>query len=139
MSRVAHRVARNADPEHIIARRRHNWCRLDRLLSRCEEYRRVYPELPADCCPLVLPIWIEDNIPFMDRLHDAGVQAYVFGAVPHAAMDQQEFPESSVLSRQIIGLPVQQELNDEQIDQVAHIVEKCLAEWTARETRGAHD
>lgn len=106
-------------PEQIIARRRHNYEQLATLLRPRLARQLVFSELPDGACPLCLPLFAEQRDLVVEKLADRKIMPFVFGRHLHPLLDTAAFPEAAQLSGSILGLPVHQQLTDQDLATIA--------------------
>ncbi len=109
------------DSGEIIARRRRNYQFLKNILDSYCVNEYVFPKLPDGTCPLCLPLFADQRDAVAARMTARGVDPYVFGRHPHPLVRRNEFPELKFLTGSIIGLPVHQGLNEEDMETVAEV------------------
>jgi dTDP-4-amino-4,6-dideoxygalactose transaminase len=68
--------------------------------------------LPDGVSPLSLPLLLDDRDGALAALSERGIEAFVFGKLPHPAMDAGRFPATASLRRHLLGIPVHQQLDD---------------------------
>lgn len=128
MSALSRALAGAEDRGTVSARRRENYELLQSDLSGCPGFVPVFPALPPDCVPLVLPIRVGARAMVVAKLQRAGVTPYVFGECPHPLLPPRRFPEANRLAAQVVGLPVHQRLEPAQVLQMARIILPILAD-----------
>jgi dTDP-4-amino-4,6-dideoxygalactose transaminase len=100
----------------IISRRRSNYERLRQAIARCGFVPSG--ELVPGTCPLFVPVWVRDRDAVLAHLASRRIEAVDLwrqGFEPH-----EEFPDTQALRRHLIELPCHQDLEDEDVDRVAH-------------------
>ncbi len=113
-------------PPHIRDGRRANWSRLNQALADVPGFDPLPRELPEGASPLVFVLQVRDRRGFLGALDRAGVDAYVFGARPHPALDVSAFPEARDLREGLVGLPVHHGLDEGELGRVASAVRGAL-------------
>jgi dTDP-4-amino-4,6-dideoxygalactose transaminase len=103
-------------------RRRRNFTRLAAALDGVVE--PIGHPLPAGCCPLFLPVRVQEKPRLVQALHAAGIEAIDFWNTHDAACEVSEFPEVLRLRREVLELPCHQSLDDDDIDRVARAVKQ---------------
>jgi dTDP-4-amino-4,6-dideoxygalactose transaminase len=124
MSPLTAFVARRLDPAAIVAARRRNYFL---LLARLRE--RVPPvlgALPAGACPLFYPLAVEDKAALAARLAARRIETVDFWRAGHPHCPPGVFPEAEALRRRVLELPVHQDLDPEDMAQLADAVEEAL-------------
>jgi dTDP-4-amino-4,6-dideoxygalactose transaminase len=120
-SLLSHRLASSANPTAIVGARRQNWQRVHNRLSTLPGHRPVWNKLPPGTCPLFYCLWARDRDSVMERLSEAGVETFRFGARAHPTLDLSSYPESLALRQFILGFPVHQGLDPHLLDRALDI------------------
>jgi dTDP-4-amino-4,6-dideoxygalactose transaminase len=124
MSPLSARVARRVDAAGIVrARRRNYFLLLGRLRDRVPP---VFGEVPPGACPLFYPLLCEDKERVAARLLAEGIETVDFWREGHALCPAQEFPETAVLRRRVLELPVHQDLGPEDMARIGRAVLEAL-------------
>lgn len=113
------------------SRRRENYRVLASALAGGAGYSPVFPSLPDDTVPLVLPVRVRDRGAVTAKLEAAGISPYIFGEYPHPTFRASDYPDASRLATEIIGLPVQHQLDAAEMRRIAGIIAPILAEDAA--------
>lgn len=116
-------LLQRADPEKIFRIRVRNYERLHARLSPIEGVRPCFPKLIDGVCPLGYTFLAESSQRLDYRLRRLGVPAFSFGEVLHESLPAKAFPEACYLSKNLTILPVHQGLSENEIDQIADVVE----------------
>jgi|SRR5581483_3958261 len=124
-SRLLPPLLARTDGEQVVQRRRRNFKRLAEALDGVVE--PIGHPLPPGCCPLFLPVRVQDKARVVQALHAAGVEAIDFWNSHDPACDITQFPEVARLRREVLELPCHQSLDDDDIDRVARAVKRILA------------
>lgn len=98
------------------ARRRANYLCL--LLVLGDRAPAAFRRLPAGASPFVFPIESEDKPNTLRRLRSCGVRAIDVWSVPHPALPVDDFPGAASLRAKVIGLPVHQEMREQDVASV---------------------
>lgn len=125
MSPLLAQLLQSAQVEQIIHRRRENWLHLHERLG--ELRRSVWEQLPPGVCPLFYGIRVKDKAEALALLRERGVEAVNFWSVGHPAAPREGFPEVEELRRHVLELPCHQDLDAEQVEQVALAVREVCA------------
>jgi len=116
----------NEQFQTIINRRRKNYLALEKLLLPRLVDRFVFPELPKGVCPLCFPLFVNQRDRIAASLTDSGVIPFVFAKIPHPLLNEAEFPELKTLADEIIGLPIHQQLTEQDMAVVADALYRSL-------------
>lgn len=114
------RVLARIDWTRVASRRQQNYRFLARALQGIAGCRVMLPNLPDYTCPLYLPIFVQWSP--SDAYHHLARQriyADVFWEQEHPAVDWRQFPEARELKRQVLALPVHQDVDEEQLEHLA--------------------
>ena len=112
MSRISRWVFRRSDVSAIVAKRRENYAFLMRELSSISGIRMMFPDLGAHHCPWVFPLVFEGIEDAHLTLRARGIPAVTWGGVRHPSVPSGEFPEAEFLYKNLIMLPVHQNLSE---------------------------
>lgn len=126
ISRLSLTLINRLDPAGVFERRRLNYLRLDALLRDSAGYRPALPELPAETCPLYLPIFVRRRAEILVSLQAHAVETFIFGMFHHPAMEASRFPESRPLREEILCLPVHQNLEEDDLRRMAALLRPLL-------------
>lgn len=117
LSRVARWVTEHTDRSRIIAHRRSNYERLNRLLEGIPGTHAISPRLPPGAVPYVYPLWSENPDERFLALWAEGIPAFrwdrLWPGTPVIANDS-----GLDWSRHVIQLPCHQDLSERDIDLV---------------------
>jgi dTDP-4-amino-4,6-dideoxygalactose transaminase len=134
-SEISARLAAHSVPESIVSDRRRNFQGLQSRLAGTPGYAPVFDRLPPDVCPLLLPIFVKNRSQLMENLRYHGVETFRFGATPHPMLGKEVFHLSSGLRREILCLPVHQQLEDRDLDRIADLLRPMLESIAPRALR----
>ena len=121
----------------IRSGRRENFRVLAGALAGCAGFAPVFPSLPADTVPLVMPVRVRHRAEVVAKLEAAGILPYVFGEYPHPGFPASDFPDASRLASEIVGMPVQHQLDAAAMRRIASVIARVLAEDAAPEVQNA--
>lgn len=114
------RVLDRIDWTRVAARRQSNYRFLAQRLKGLDSCRVILPDLPHHTCPLYLPILVRSRpIDVYHYLARKRIYADVFWEQEHPAVDWSRFPEARALKRQVLALPVHQDVDEEQLQHLA--------------------
>ncbi len=119
VSRVTLGILRQIDPSAVVTRRRSNYERLLARIGGLPGLRPLHRDLPAGVCPLELPVVVVDRDGWVGALLARGVVAIPWWAGYHRALPWDEFPDACRLKDSVLALPINQDLDDDDIDHVA--------------------
>lgn len=127
MSATTRRLCSSTDFAQVVARRRANYQTLLDALRGGAGVAPCFDALPPDVCPMLLPVRTGRRDRVAERLRERGITPFVFGGHLDAALDPARFPEASALSRDVLGLPVHQDLGAEDMLRIAACVREAAA------------
>lgn len=131
MPGLAKRILEGADLTGLMAQRRNNFDLYGRLLVNSHQLQIPYPVLPADTCPWVFPVLLQnrDNIDHIWRAH--GVALHTFGIYLHSALfrntDAATIADAKYLSEHLLCLAIHQDIRAEQIECSSATINHYLA------------
>lgn len=119
ISAFAARPIRSFDVSQAVAARRSNWQRYKDLLDGVGGVRLLIPDMPAEACPLNMPLLIEDRDRVAEELQQKGIGATPWWAGYNGNVDWTGQDDAIYLKTNVLSLPVHQFLDERH---VAHIV-----------------
>ena len=120
MSPWAERLLPRFDYEEVRGRRRANF---ERLLGALRDRSTpLFTELPDGVCPLFFPLLVENKGEAARALAARGVEAVEFWNRGDPEAEGDRFAEAMRLRRQVLELPIHQDLTPKHIDHVAGAV-----------------
>lgn len=120
-------VAASASSENVIRARRANYSRLAAALDGIDGTTMLYPSLPTGVCPLVLPLLVPNRDSLAAILQERGIAAFPWWAGFHrCGLDWGGFPDARWLKRNLLTLPVDQDMGGHQVDELADMVVRLL-------------
>lgn len=130
MSGIARRIMDRTRIGEVIQRRRDNYDCLSRDLSDTATIGSVRGALPEGACPLFFPVRIRGigRHDLQLQLLEAGVGTFVFGETLHPTLPPGQFPHAEMLSREVLCLPVHQDLGAEDMAYMAEVVQRTVGE-----------
>jgi hypothetical protein len=118
------RLSAGADGGRIRSRRRANYAALAAELGDlCPERFR---DLPPGVCPLYFPVAAPDRTEALRGLRRGGVRAIEIWPVPHPLLDRDRHRQLEPLRRNLLALPVHQELEPWHIEVVVSAAKTAL-------------
>jgi dTDP-4-amino-4,6-dideoxygalactose transaminase len=114
------------------ARRRRNY---EALLGALGDHvPRAFRRLPSGASPFVFPIVSTDKTALLEHLRARGIRALDLWSTPHPALPAADYPVAGTLRTTVVGLPVHQELRDEDLTRIA----ATAREWLERSLGSAN-
>lgn len=128
MSVFTSRPLRAYSVAETIAIRRANWQRYRDVFNALPEIRMLVSELPADACPLNMPIIVAGRDRVVRALQKNGIGATAWWAGFNRNLDWSGQAEAMALKDNVVSLPVHQYLSAAHID---HIIAQLRNELVA--------
>ena len=88
----------------------------------------LFPKLPTGACPLLFPVQTHDSLSLYHFLRAAGVEVLRFWRFFHADHPQDRFPFETKLKKNVIALPIHQDISTDDVAQMAGL----LREWMGK-------
>jgi dTDP-4-amino-4,6-dideoxygalactose transaminase len=111
----------------IVARRRHNYERLQQALAGLPGCRPLFAALPDGVCPWLFPLLVDDANAAFARIRQAGVPVVRFAETLWPGVDAARCPDSVHLSRHVLAFPCHQELDEREFDWLRTQLVEALA------------
>ncbi|THE64823.1 DegT/DnrJ/EryC1/StrS aminotransferase family protein [Salinadaptatus halalkaliphilus] len=119
MSKLAARIADDADPEPIRSTRRENYRAWQRILEDHDHLEFVYESLPPGICPQAAPVRVTDAEAVRSELRRCGVGGVKsWPRLPSTVRDDPTYATATTLAREIYTLPVHQHVDTAAIEAV---------------------
>ena len=118
MAATTRRILRIIDLEEVVSRRRENFAFLLESLGDVSGCLPVYTDLPDTVCPLAFPLLTPASEEWTHRLREHGISVTRWWDGFHSAVPWAEFPDSVFLKRNLIALPVHQDLGPRCLDRM---------------------
>ena len=120
MSNISKNIMNRSNIDTITENRRNNFNYLLERIPNSNHIIGIYTMLPEGVCPLFFPVRTGDTTrrEVQNIFRRYGVQTYVFGENLHRSLPGKEYPDSVMLSNQILGLPVHQNLKTKELEQI---------------------
>lgn len=125
MSRMSARLLARAPHSQIRSTRRRNYLRLEEALRGVPGLRPLFPSLPEETCPLLLPVLADDPAEFRQRLAatpDLGVQ-HIWPWF-HPAVRWEDFPAEAGLKDRVFNIPIHHTLSGREIERLVSGIER---------------
>jgi perosamine synthetase len=122
MSRLSKMIYKHFDASAIVTRRRANYLFLQAGLRGIEKIQFLVPELPAGICPWVFPVFLDPGVEACAALRAMGIPAVTWDGVRPLALESASFPDAEFLYKNLVFLPVHQNLTAENLSQIVQAV-----------------
>jgi perosamine synthetase len=122
MSRLSKHLLSHFPLREIASKRRLNYTYLLEKLSHIKGVKPLFPFLPPDVVPWMLPLTIGDNREMDIDLRTLGIPAVTWVSVRDPRISATEFPEADFLYERLVLLPIHQDLDRLDLDLIAEAV-----------------
>lgn len=119
-------VLRRASHARIVTLRRAHYLHLQQALAGLPGCRPLFGQLPAQACPWMFPLWVDDPEPLFARLVSGGVPVTRFAQSLWPSVDESVCANSVALSRQVLAFPCHQELRPDELAWLAKAIRAAL-------------
>ena len=128
ISRLSRKIMDSTDSALVISRRRANFKYLLNGLRESERVKICFPSLPEGTCPLFFPVRVSagSRRKFQELLLGRGIRTFVFGEYLHELLPQDLFSAARSLSREVLCLPIHQDLTGRQLDFMLETIKEFL-------------
>lgn len=97
-----------------------------------EHFREIVPQpfrsLPEGACPFAFPLELDQPGEFLEQMRKKGVMGLLFWINPHPSLPVERFPRSKQLREKVLALPVHQELDQSELEQIIKSTKEVLYE-----------
>lgn len=130
LSVLARGTLARLDLETMPKIRRRNYERLLPRIKQIEGLRPLFDRWPPGVCPMAFPVVIEacPAAEFQRHLAAAGLSTKYFWSYFHDIFPRDDFPFETRLKTSVLALPIHQDLSEADMDEVADIVARVMAE-----------
>jgi perosamine synthetase len=122
MSRLSKMVFRHSDVSAIVAKRRANYLFLQRELASVYRLEFFVSELPTGICPWIFPLVLGGESNACATLRAQGIPAVTWNGVRPSGMSWDLFPDADYLYKNLVFLPVHQNLSEQELRQIVQAV-----------------
>lgn len=126
MSKISKKILSNINLEEIVAHRRANYNLLLEWLKDIPGVKVCFPSLAPGICPYFLPIDVKNRDLIYRILLQKGISTFIFGEFLHGLLPEGGFTTARYLSKNILALPIHQDLNPSHIGYMAENLKKIL-------------
>lgn len=128
ISFISRIMLRHFSYKDIILKRRANYLQYLNALQNVNGIEILYKELPVGVCPLYFPIIIKHSRLISYKLRNQSIYSIQWWSGFHKDFPITNFPEARRLKRNLLVLPVHQQLNENQIDYIIQQFKQILNE-----------
>jgi perosamine synthetase len=119
MSDISKKITTSLDLQRIVEVRRANYELLSRHLQEMPNIEICFPLLPEGVCPCFLPVRLKDRGRVYNQLLIKGIRTFIFGESLHKDVPEFGYDSARYLSKNILALPIHQDLNIVQLEYMA--------------------
>ena len=126
MSKLSERIMNGTIIDKVIEMRRRNFKYLLKHFPNSQHINSVHFSLPTGVCPLFFPIQIGGIMrrQVQDVMLQRGIRTYVFGENLHSSLLESAFPDAAMLSKEILCLPIHQDLDKIDLDRMLNAIKE---------------
>jgi dTDP-4-amino-4,6-dideoxygalactose transaminase len=118
MSAFSRRLLQFQDWKDIVKRRRENFTYLLEKLQGIDGVKPLMSSVPDGICPLFFPLLVKNREKLHDFLLKHGVDSHPWWGYFHPKVPWGSFPNAVRLKKEILGLPIHQDLNPEHMNKI---------------------
>jgi dTDP-4-amino-4,6-dideoxygalactose transaminase len=119
LSALTRRALSGQDIPRAIRRRRENYVTLLGLLDGLASVRPLHSDLPADACPLNLPVLVPQRDAVVRRLVSEGIAAVPWWSGYNRHLNWDDSGDARYLKNNLLTLPIDQRLGREHLNHIA--------------------
>lgn len=127
ISRVSRFLLRHSEIPAVVIKRRENFLFLQQGLLGLEGIQPLHPNLPANVCPWVYPLFFDGIANAHFPLREMGIPAVTWGGVRPQGLDPGRYPHADFLYDNLVFLPVHQNLSRRSLERVVAAVTRVAA------------
>lgn len=131
MPGLARRILESSDFDSLAQKRRSNFNHYGNLLAHSDRLKVLQPSLPAETCPWVFPVLLQNRDEIDHVWRARGVALYTFGIYLHSALfksaDAVTIADATYLSQHLLCLAIHQDLSPGQIESSVTTINHYLA------------
>ena len=128
MTALSKRILRRSDISAVMKRRRDNYVRLTDAVRTMAGVTPLFPFLPKEICPWVFPLVVHEIEDLQMILRGKGIPVTSWGGVIHQALPLDKFPNARFLYKNLLFLPIHQDLDSEDLRTMVGILRETLNE-----------
>ena len=128
MSVLSRFFLRPLEVEHIIKQRRDNYNLLLNDIHWNSAIQPLFGALDHGVCPLCCPVLVSDSDMWCEKLAQYEVFPFVFGRFSHPLIAEENFLSLKYFQQGIMGLPIHQQLELDNIKEISCRINKALEE-----------
>lgn len=126
ISFLTEKILHSCDFQDIYRRRRKNYLFLLKWFGEKQPQLPLFDELPAGCCPLNFPIILNNRNLVNTEMRRQGIGTWNWWAAFHDEVPWKQFPHPSRLKKQVLILPIHQDLDNYHLDTMVRVFERTL-------------
>jgi dTDP-4-amino-4,6-dideoxygalactose transaminase len=128
MTALSKRILRRSDISAVMKRRRDNYIRLTDAVRKMAGVAPLFTFLPEEICPWVFPLVVHEIGDLQMILRAKGIPVTSWGGVIHQALPLEKFPNARFLYKNLLFLPIHQNLESKDLRTMVGILRETLNE-----------
>lgn len=120
-------LLRKVSFDYIVRKRRINYFLLDGKLGDIKNVMKLSEKLEDGVCPLCYVVVVDNRDRIASELRRKGINPFIFGATLHPSFSIDNYPDIKYLSEKLLGLPVHQQLNEQDINILSDIFTEVIS------------
>lgn len=126
ISHLAEKIINCNDYVFIKKQRRENFIYLLENIDVEQKYTVIFNSLPEGVCPLFFPVLVDNRDIIFQRLKNEGVDVYKWWGNLTPSVPWDKYPNIVSMKKNILGLPVHQDLSVEHMKMMLDKFKKCI-------------
>lgn len=124
ISNISKKIMRSINTKEVINKRRENYIYILEHIRSMDKVKILFDSLPEGVCPLFFPVQVvgRERRQVQDLMLKNGIKTYVFGEELHHTLPKHEYPVAEKLSREVLCLPIHQNLNLKDLSYMLNIL-----------------
>jgi len=123
MSLLSKRLLQFQDWKDIFESRRRNFACLLEKIEGIGGIRPLFSSLPDGVCPLFFPIFVKNREKVHNLLLKHGIDSHPWWGYFHPQVPWGNFPQAVRLKKEILGLPIHQDLDQKHMSKIARTLD----------------
>ncbi len=110
----------------IVDQRQKNYETLLKHVHWNQNMQPLFKQCIHRVCPLCLPVRVQDSDQWNEELNRSGIRPFIFGRFSHPAFTAGRFPNSKAFRQGILGLPIHQQLQEDDMREIVQRINVLL-------------
>lgn len=111
---------------YVLRKRQYNYKIMNKYLNCVPDSVKFANDIDDSVCPLCFVVIVENRGSILEEMRSNGVNPFVFGAISHPSLSKTNFHDIDYLTNQLMGLPIHQQLSEQDIKTVAQVFINAL-------------